>query len=461
MNLNSLRLRLLLGAAAFVLTALALAAIGLTFLFRTHVERWVDGEIETYLDQVIAGIDIGPEGGLAVTKPPPEPRFGRPFSGRYWEVVVEPDGPILRSRSLWDYEIPLPAEDTVGDGIHRHRVAGPDGTQLYLLQRRISLPNRLGGNTARVAAAVDTAEVAAAVRRFAAVLVPFLLVLGALLVLAAWIQVRVGLKPLSALQRKLGEIGTGGRKRLGAGFPQEVQPLASQVDALLDDRERQVERARARASDLAHGLRTPLQVLLSDAGQLKDKGETEVAAEIEDIVTALQRHTERHLSRARMAGFSADASADIGEIAEQVTRVMRRTPQGQRLAWRTDFPAGVIARIDPQDLAEAIGNLTENAVRHARARIAIDIGREGDVARFAITDDGPGIPAERQKEVLDRGTRLDLAGSGAGLGLAIVKDIAEAWDANLSFETAVQGFSVTLSLPAVPRGGTVVPLARG
>ncbi|HUW73251.1 MAG TPA: HAMP domain-containing sensor histidine kinase [Methyloceanibacter sp.] len=459
MSFTSLRVRLLAGAAAFVLTALALAAVGLTFLFQNHMERWVDGELDAYLDQVIAGIDNGPNGQLMVAEPPADPRFEQPLSGRYWQVNVKPDGPALRSRSLWDYAIPLPTGDVIGDAVHRHRVPGPNGTRLYLLQRHITLPSRLGGNAATAAVAVDAAEVAAAVRRFATVLIPLLLLLAALLIGAAWIQVRVGLKPLSIMQRKLGDIRTGPRKRLGDGFPDEVQPLATEVDTLLDDRDRRVDSARARAADLAHALKTPLQVLLSDAEQLNCKGETEMAQEIEGIATVLQRHTERQLSRARMATYAANAAADMGEIAERVVRVMKRTPQGQRLAWRTDLPHGSVVRIDPQDFAEAIGNLTENAVRHARARIAITLSRDASTASVTIADDGPGIPAEHQEEVLRRGARLDSAGTGTGLGLAIVKDIAETWDATLSFETTSQGFSVRLSIPAAAEA-TVVPLAK-
>lgn len=447
MSFGSLRLRLLLGAAGFILTALALAAIGLTFLFRDHVERWVDGELNAYLDQVIAGIDRGPNGELAMTAPPADPRFNRPLSGRYWQVAVEPDGPILRSRSLWDYSISLPMSDAIGDEVHHHRLPGPNGTKLYLLLRHITLPDRLGGATAVAAVAVDAAEVSAATRRFAEVLVPLLLVLAVLLILAAWIQVRVGLKPLSTMRRKLGDIGTGARKRLGRGFPDEVQPLATEVDSLLDERDRHVERARARAADLAHGLKTPLQVLLSDADQLKAKGETEIALEIESLATSLQRHTERQLSRARIAAYAPDAAANIGDTVEQVVRVMKRTPQGQRLAWHTELATGLTARIEPEDLAEAIGNLMENAVRHARERISIAAARHGGSARITVTDDGPGIPVDRQDEVLRRGTRLDASGTGTGIGLAIVKDIAETWGASLSFETTDDGFGARLSIP--------------
>jgi signal transduction histidine kinase len=139
---------------------------------------------------------------------------------------------------------------------------------------------------------------------------------------------------------------------------------------------------------------------------------------------------------------------------------MKRTPEGQRLAWRTNLSPDVRARIDPQDLAEALGNLTENAVRHARSRIVIEATHDGAAARIAIADDGPGIPIEQQDEVLDRGARLDSTSAGSGLGLAIVKDIAEIWDAELSFETTAQGFTAVLAIPAVAAKSTVVPLTK-
>ena len=106
--------------AVFILAALALSAIGLTILFQRHVERWVDAELSADLDQLIAGIDAGLDGQLAVTRSPADPRFQRALSGLYWQVNVEPDGPGFRSRSLWDFEIALPAEREVDDKVHSY-----------------------------------------------------------------------------------------------------------------------------------------------------------------------------------------------------------------------------------------------------------------------------------------------------------------------------------------------------
>lgn len=445
MRLGSLRLRLLLAAGAFVLAAMALSALGLTFLFQSHVERWIEAELNADLDQLVAGIDTAPGGALAVTRPPSDPRFERPLSGLYWQAVVEPAGPVLRSRSLWDYQIALPPEN-VGGSAHQHLVTGPAGQALYLLQRRVELPARLGGHTVRAAIGLNDAEVRAAVWRFAAALVPLLFVIGLLLTAAAWMQVGFGLRPLAAMRRRLADIGSGAQRRLGAGFPEEVQPLAREIDALLDARDQQIEKARARAADLAHGLKTPLQALAGETQRLKTKGEANLAAEIEDISSVMQRHVDRHLARARMAVADPHAKADVAEVVTRVVRVMQHTPQGGRIGWEVDVPDGLTARIDAQDLTEALGNLAENAVRYAQTRVRIFAARDGDFAVLTVADDGAGIPPDRRGEALRRGTRLDVSGSGEGLGLAIVNDIAHAWGADLSLGTRDGDFLASLRM---------------
>jgi signal transduction histidine kinase len=443
---GSLRLRLLAGAAAFVLAALALSAIALTYLFERHVERWINSELSTNIDQIIAGIDKAPNGALQVARAPNDPRFQQPLSGLYWQVNVEPTGPVLRSRSLWDAEIALPPEPEIGDELHEYELPGPGGQVLHLVQRRVELPPRLGGKTARIAAAINDGTINAASRNFASAIVPLLAVLAALLTVAAWAQVSIGLKPLTAVRRKLAEIASGEAPRLGGGFPDEVQPLVREIDTLLDARERQIEKARTRAADLAHGLKTPLQLLSDDADALKAKGETQLADDIKDLTNTMRRHVDRELTRARSGANATNAAANIENIAQRVVRVMERTPEGRRLTWTVDAPSPVLARIDPEDLTEALGNLVENAARHAGQSVAVRTHTSDGMAVVSVIDDGPGIPPAKAEEAMRRGGRLDATGS-AGLGLAIVGDIAEAWGATLSIESPEHGCCVSLRLP--------------
>jgi signal transduction histidine kinase len=446
MNSGSLRFRLLVAAAVSILAALALAAAGLAWLFERHVERWLDAELEIQLNQLVAGLRASSTGLIESGNAPADPRFSAPLSGLYWQVRIEPGGQVLRSRSLWDYELKLPSLE-VDDRLHHSRLTGPGGSTLYVLQRRVRLPQGLGGGTAQAAVGLDAGELRAAVWRFAGALVPFLFLICVLLVAASWVQVGVGLRPLDAMRKALGDIRSGRRRRLGSGFPKEVQPLASEIDGLLDARDAQVEKARQRAADLAHGLKTPLQVLAGETERLRSNGAAQAAGNIEDIAAMMQRHIDRHLTRTRIAPPSHRAAANIGDVIDRVVGVVRRTPYGARLDWSVAVRGALHARIDRDDLAEALGNLVENAARHACSRVEVTAARKGDMVELTVGDDGPGIPKAKREKALRRGERLDAPGSGAGLGLAIVLDIAEAYGARLSFEEDAPGLCATLSVP--------------
>lgn len=452
MKLSSLRLRLLLAGAASTLVALTLAAYGLTVLFERHVERRIDAELSVHLNQLTAHLEPSQEGQLTLSTPPADPRFDVPLSGLYWQIIHEQKGSVLRSRSLWDSDLALPPEPAVDDAIHHHRIDGPGKTELYLLQRRVELPARMGGGTARIAVAWDAAEIGKAVREFALDLTPLLSIIAALLLAAAWVQVTIGLRPLSDVRSRLATVRSGKSRHLGSSFPDEIRPLAQEIDDLIDARDAELARAKTRAGDLAHGLRTPLQVLQTEIERLAKDGHATVALNLSTVTRTMQRTVERELARVRLASPHRESTANIGSAIEQVIRVVQRTPEGQRLDWIVEVPTDLVATIDRDDLSEAAGNLIENAARHARHTVTVMATREGSNALLAVADDGPGIPAHQLDEALRRGGRLDERGSGAGLGLAIVTDIVESWGGTLKLEDGEPGLKATLSL-ATPELG--------
>jgi signal transduction histidine kinase len=438
-----------------VTIALCLSAVGLLVLFERHVERRVEAELQIHLDQLLAGLERDSEGELVVARPPADPRFDQPLSSLHWQIVVESDGTILRSRSLWDDVLSLPAKPMIGGTVHQHHLAGPSGSTLLALERDLALPAWLGGSEIRAVVAYDSGDLRAATRAFASDLVPFLALIGALLIAAAWTQVTVGLRPLSTIRDRLAAIRSGASRRLGEAFPDEVRPLAAEIDALLSARELQIEKAKARATDLAHGLKTPLQVLAGDIARLEAKGEIATAQNIAEVAAAMSRNVERELARARIADGLANGRADVGNVVSRVVAVVRRTPDGARLDWAVELPPNLQARIDPDDLAEALGNLVENAARHANRTVEITGHDRAGTAVIAIRDDGPGIPEDQLDDALKRGGRLDPSDSGTGLGLAIVSDIAAAWSATLNLKNTGRGLLAELRFCSVDQEGAL------
>ncbi|MBD8893549.1 sensor histidine kinase [Roseibium litorale] len=442
---RSLRLRLLLAGAVSTVLALALSAAGLTLLFSRHVEQREEAELFILLDQLAGNVDWDPAtGALTLARPPSDPRFDTPLSGRYWQV--EAGGKTLRSRSLWDGVMPMP-EDSLNDGaLHRHTGKGPAGEDLLILERGITLPARMGSAEAEVAAAVSLADVQAASQEFAISLMPYLALLTLFLTGAAYVQVTVGLSPLRRIRTALQAIHSSPSERLGDDFPAEIQPIASEVDALLAAREEQIGKARARAADLAHGLKTPLQVLSGDVARLRALGQEEVAHDLETLADGMRRHVDRELARARMAAASNTARADVKEAALKVVSVIQRTPQGKALSWTTELPDALLAAIDPDDLSEILGNLIENASRHAGTRIKVSAAHSSDRIALSIEDDGPGIAPGKLDQILRRGGRLDETPGGTGLGLAIVQDILDAWDGSLDITSSEDGTCAKVGL---------------
>lgn len=419
----SLHLRLAAAGAAAVLAALALAGFGLSLLFEAHVTRRAVAELSVELDQVLAGLGRDADGTLTLATRPADPRFERPLGGLYWQI--ESGGRTLRSRSLWDATLPMPADDLIDGAPHVHRIAGPGAAPLLALERMVTLPPRLGGEVARITVAMDEDELAKASRDFARDMAPYLGLLALVLIVAGWAQLAVGLRPLATVGARVAAVRSGRSARLGADFPAEVRPLAAEVDALIAAREADIVRARARAGDLAHGLKTPLQALLGEAGRLRADGRAMDADAIEEIAGAMTAHVDRELARARIAARGAAGRAEIAATVARVVSVVRRTPAGKRLDWA--LPDGsAAARIDADDLTEALGALIENAARHATARVEIAVEPRGTMVAVLIRDDGPGIPAERIAGLTRRGARLDTAGPGAGLGISIASEIAEA-----------------------------------
>jgi signal transduction histidine kinase len=450
MSRRSLRLRLLAMALASITGALVISGVGLVVLFRRHVEQRIDSELETYVRQIGGNITFGPNGAVTIARQLADPRFDQPLSGLYWQVTDEANASVIRSRSLWDARLELPKDDLGDTSVHRHLITGPGHANLIVRERAVTYAAPGARRRLRIAVAVDSVDVRNAAQTFARDLTPSLAVLGLTLFAAAWLQVWLGLRPLEAVRRGVAAIRSGGRRRLPADYPDEVMPLVEEVNVLLDAQDKAIERARAAAGDLAHGLKTPLTVLGADARVLRARGEAEVAGSIEELTEAMRRQIERALALARLRR-SRSAAMPLAPLIERLARVIRKTPAGEPLRWEIDIPASLRVAVDQDDLAELFGNLLENAAKWARSRVRISASIDAATAAIVIEDDGPGIPEAAREAVLKRGVRLDHGTPGTGLGLAIAGEVLDACGGDLRLgESAFGGLQAIVTLTAVP-----------
>ncbi len=461
MTRRSLRVRLWIGAAASITVALLVAGFGLVTLFERHVERRIGEELKSELNQLAAAIAPAPDGSIRLTREPLDPRFEQPLSGLYWQIDSADQPGRLRSRSLWDEIIALPADPLAPGGVHAHTLPGPAGQRLLVRERRIQLQSAGHPLVLRLAVGEDRAELTAARDAFAADMRPYLGLIVLVLTLATLIQIQAGLAPLESVRRGVGAIRSGQDRRLADAYPDEVMPLVTEVNALLDARAQAVERARAWTADLAHGLKTPLSALVADAQRLRQQGHPALADDLEQLAETMRRRVDRELIRARVRSGAAThpARVDVVDAVQRLLRTLRRTPDGERLDWRIEAPSQVIAALTADDLLELLGNLLENAAKWARTGVRVRIdprprseqaaGACGACIEIRVTDDGPGVPAEQMTRLGQRGLRLDQGKEGSGLGLAIVNDVVDAYGGSLVFGPAPEGgLMVGVRLPA-------------
>lgn len=442
---NSIRFRLWSAATISILVALAIAGVGLRYLFELNVERRIVGELTVDLNELIGATSFAADGRLSVEADLTDPRFTNPLSGHYWQVEDLASHSLVRSRSLWDATLALPDQGASGELRKIEELKGPGGDLTIAVVRTITDAD---GRSFRATVAEDHRSVTVSVREYVRDLVPALIVLAAALMAAFFIQITVGLAPLENLRVAVRNVIAQRTARLDGVAPREVQPLADEINRLLDAQEKALARARSRATDLAHGLKTPLQVLSADIRALRRKGETELADEIEKSAGAIRRHVERELARARLApGVSSKASCRVAEVAAGVIAVIKRTPGGKRLSFLIDVAEDFMAPVDEGDLSEILGNLVENAARFARSSVQVNAWESDGEVSIAVADDGPGIPNADRESALSRGVQLDSKGGSSGLGLAIVSDIVEAYGGRLTMTNADPGLVVTIALP--------------
>lgn len=450
MSRRSLRVRLLLASTASIAVALALAGFALVELFERHVERRVSAELATFAKQLAGNLQFDAVGTPSLTGNLADPRFSRPLSGLYWQIQEDTTGIRLRSRSLWDYVLPMPKDRLDGGAVHTHELPGPGGEELMVQERPVIYDVAGTPRTMRIAVAVERRSIEQAGREFAAELAPALLVLAVFLSLAAWAQVLVGLRPLEAVRQGVSRIRARHRQRLDDSYPDEIMPLVTEVNDLLAAQEEAMDRARNRAADLAHGLKTPLSVLVGDARRLREQGATDIADELEDLARTMRRHVERELSRARMdAGrLGGRHSADLCEAVRGVVATLKRTPRGEALDWSLDLPESSAVAMEAGDLAEVVGNILENAAKWARSTVRVKVSQDAAAVRLDVRDDGPGVPDDRIGSLGERGVRLDGRIPGSGMGLAIVREILVLYGASIAFGNAVTGgLEVMLTMP--------------
>lgn len=452
----SLVRRLVFLAVVWNVIVLLVAGVFLTAQFRNAAIRRFDQTLAVLTDDLYAGSSV--EDGALKAPFLTDIRATRTYSGRYWTISRrEPSGAlkvVARSRSLFDSDLMVASAQ-----VDRLDVA-PGKTVFFDMRGPQDKPLRAAAILARLPgypdpvvfiAAEDRSPIDADADRFGRITALALLILGGGLILAVVVQVRVGLAPLFQLRREVASVRRGKAERLVRVYPEELEPLAVELNALLAHNQEVVERQRTHVGNLAHALKTPLSVMLTEASQQPGT----LAEVVTRQADTMREQVDHHLRRARAAARSQTSGERtpvepiLDELAVTLERIFQDKSEGRgiEIDWRC--PEDLCFLGERQDLMELAGNVMENAGKWCKGKIRV-VAAPSEAGRLSLVveDDGPGLPPDRWGDALKRGQRMDEHTPGSGLGLSIVDELARAYGGSVTLgESTLGGLRVSLDLP--------------
>lgn len=239
----------------------------------------------------------------------------------------------------------------------------------------------------------------------------------------------------------------------------EFAMLGGDINRMLDRIEALMGGVRHVSDTIAHNLRTPLTRILlglrdwADGESLSPerRGRLELTLrEIEDLIAVFEKLL--HIAESEAGG----ARAQFGPVV--VAGVVREVldyyevladAAGARLLFDPGCDPDASILGDADLIAQALANLVDNALKYGGAgcQVSVSIRAGADLVTVAVSDDGPGVPAQRIGQLGDRFFRLDPQVQGHGLGLAAVTAIVATHGGRLHFENMQPGLSVRMELP--------------
>jgi signal transduction histidine kinase len=239
--------------------------------------------------------------------------------------------------------------------------------------------------------------------------------------------------------------------------------LAQTINAMLQQIQQLIERVRNTSNAIAHDLRTPLAELRARLEELlRTSPEREITVEeIHKAVADLDRVIAVFNALLRLAEIdsgmrrSGFRRVELADLVTEVVELYAPLTEEKEVVFNVDVRGGLAVHGDPHLLAQAVGNLVDNAVkyapRHGQVGLRV-VSRDDEQIEVVVADNGPGIPDDEKTRVTDRFYRCQSSAgtSGIGLGLSVVEAVARLHDGSLQLSDNYPGLTASLRLPTAP-----------
>ncbi len=280
----------------------------------------------------------------------------------------------------------------------------------------------------------------------------------ALGVLGGFIFSRTIMRRIEAITRTCRSIMSGDLSQRVAVSRQndELGQLSLSINGMLDQIERLMSGMRQVSDNVAHDLRTPLTRLRSRLESalrhMDDPGEREtIEGAIADADSLLATFAALlRIARAEAGSQRNFIDIKLDALAEEVADLYSPLAEEKGLNFVTQFEPGVIARGDPNLIAQALANLIDNAVKYTQAgSVTVAVTEKDGRPALVVADTGPGVPPAFRGKVLERLFRMEQSRTspGSGLGLSLVAAVAKSHGLELTLEDNTPGLRVILRFP--------------
>lgn len=427
--MHALSGRLLIAASVVLVAFLGLTGLTLDRAFQDSAQAAVQDRLKVQVYMLLGVVDVDAFNRLTLPKVLPEARFSTPDSGLYADVMDTSGNLVWRSPSLLGRALPFfPAVRNPGD-TQFAPLESAAGERLFVLAFTVSwevAPNQDRLYTFRVAETQwNYLDQLSSFRRS---LWGWLLAATGVLLAVQGLILRWSLKPLRQVAAEIREIESGQRLELSHDYPDELQSLTANLNALVRQGHTLLERYRNALGDLAHSLKTPLAVLRSALENGASAEELRQA--LGEQVERMNRTVDYQLQRAAAAGpVALSVPLPVGTLTRRILDSLAKVYAGRTLNLRSEVATTTAFYGDEGDLMEILGNLADNACKWARTQVVVRAWPAEDSGRaeliLEVEDDGPGIPAAQVPLLLRRGQRADPLVAGHGIGLAVVRNLVE------------------------------------
>jgi two-component system sensor histidine kinase PhoQ len=443
----SLRSRLILVATTVLVIALGLVGLALnTANYRGAVSS-LQTRMESYVYLVLAAMEVEEDGRMSMEEDFADPRLNQPGSGIY--VLVQGREDQWHSASVLGQQLPRLSSVGAGRSVFSEP---PSGGGFFIHQYGVGWQMDGGRvESFTVSVLVHSDEIEQQTSAFRLGLWRSLLTAGGILLLAQIMIFFLGFRPLRKVAQDVARIESGQSRRLEGRYPRELEPLARNVNRLLETEQSNQARIRNALDSLAHSLKTPLAVI--QAGLPSQSGDSSEA--VQNAVDEMKRLIATRLQR---AGATARRTlAGPIPVAPQLQRIITSL---QKVYSHKMIQPGI--KLEPEltfygekrDLLELTGNLVDNAFKYGKRRVRVSGGKLGAGATrpgfwMCVEDDGDGVEESQWERLLQRGARGDERVEGHGLGLAIVMELVTAYGGQVSIgHSELGGASITVEIPA-------------